>query len=75
MNGVEERATKTTLIAEVDLPLFLAFKKYHKEFMIMYNAGVFNLQFGKATINKHEGHIQSVNIEERTYQYKSTPDT
>lgn len=38
-------------------------------FKILREAGVFDLQHGKVTINMHEGHIQSIVIERRTYQH------
>lgn len=65
-NGDEQ---KEVVIAQIDVPLFLAFKEHYKDFVILCNAGVFGLPFGKAIINKHEGRIQSVVLEQRTYQY------
>lgn len=59
------------IIAAIDMPLYRAFLQHQKEFKVLLEAGVFELAHGKATINKHEGHIQNIHVEKRTYQYPS----
>lgn len=63
-------ADAEVLIARVDLPLFKAFLRYREPFSVMVQAEVFDVPFGKAVLNFHEGHIQNIHIERRTYQHR-----
>ncbi len=38
----------------------------------MNNGNVFDCQHGKITINMHEGHVQTIMVENRTYQHVSS---
>ena len=59
------------LIAHVDLPLFKAFLAHKEPFEIMLKSEVFDLQHGKAILNFHEGRVQNIVIERRTYQHQT----
>ena len=60
------------LLARVDLPLFKAFLRHREPFATMVQAEVFEIAYGKAVLNFHEGHIQNISVERRTYQHKGT---
>lgn len=45
----------------------------HRAMLEAMNHGkIFDCQHGKITINMHEGHVQSVTVENRTYQHVAT---
>ena len=53
------------MIATGDLSLFKAFLAHKQKFEVLLQAGVFELADGKATVNFHSGHVQTVLVEER----------
>ena len=61
------------MIATGDLSLFKTFLRHKREFEVLVQAGVFELADGKATVNFHSGHIQTVLVEERRYQHIAPP--
>lgn len=52
-----------------DLPLFEAFLKNRTMIAALDAAGAFSTSHGKMTVSYHEGHIQTILIEERRYQH------
>lgn len=64
--GTPEYGMVTVTVEEAT---FKAFLRHQEKFAVLVAAGVFDLQHGKATINFHEGHVQSVHVEERRYQH------
>lgn len=61
------------IIATGDLSLFKSFLAHKRAFEVMLQSGVFDLADGKATINFHSGHVQTVLVEERRYQHVVLP--
>lgn len=55
------------LIAAEDANVFIAFKRNREKFLVMLNAGVFELDSGKAEVNIHNGQIQNIHIHRATY--------
>lgn len=39
---------------------------------VLLKAGLFEMQNGKATINFHEGHIQTVHLDTMTYKHPTS---
>lgn len=44
-----------------------------EKFFVLVQAGVFNVDYGRATLNFAEGQIASVSVEQRTYDRKVIP--
>lgn len=59
------------LVSQVDLPLFKAFLRHRDKFEALLEGEVFDVAHGKATINYHEGRVQSIQVERRTYQHQA----
>ena len=59
------------MLARVDLPLFKAFIRHKEPFEVLVHAEVFEMANGKAIVNFHDGRVQSVVLERRTYQHQS----
>lgn len=45
-------------------------KDVRDEILVLIEAGVFNVQYGRATLNFAEGKIAAISIEKRTYDRK-----
>ena len=50
-------------------------KSLRDKFLVMVQSGVFEAPTARVMINFHEGHIQSVNVDKRTYIHKDIPKT
>ena len=55
-------------ITIADQDMFLRFQKYHDLFKMLETKGVFDIQYGKATLNFAHGELQNVVKEEIIYK-------
>ena len=58
-------------MTEEDAKKFLLFQKYYNVFRTMDEKGVFDIQYGKATLNFAMGELQNVVKEEIVYHKKA----
>ena len=56
-------------LTEEDARLFIEYRRNQDNFLILHNAGIFNLTSGKIEININNNIIQSIYVRERTYEY------
>lgn len=54
--------------------LYETFKKNEEKFIVLLDAGLFDLSEGKAEVNCHNGQIQSISIHKRMYTRRSRND-
>ena len=59
--------TKITLTQE-DAKVYNAFRDNREKFIVLLNAGVFDLPSGKIEMNIHNEQIQSIHIHRMTYK-------
>jgi hypothetical protein len=58
----------TVFLTPLDAKKFLLFQKYYAVFDSLDKNGVFNMQFGKATLNFAHGELQNVIKEEMIFK-------
>lgn len=51
--------------------MFREFQKYNAVFALMIKNGVFDVQYGKCTLNFHAGELQNITKEEVVYKKMS----
>lgn len=66
----EYNMIQATIVKE-DADVFLAFQKHREKFLVLLEAGVFDLQGGQAEVNIINGQIQTVHIHNLTYKRTS----
>lgn len=71
MNGDRQQSEKKEIpsltLAGDDVALFLAAKENYVKFLALLESGIFSIDFGQAQVNVHDGHIQSIYVNRRTY--------
>ena len=75
MDEITTKKVVPIMITGEDAKVFLAFTANREKFLILLKAGVFDLDFGRAEINVHNGQVQNVHIDRMTYKREklSTP--
>lgn len=58
----------TLILSPTEIETFKRFQKYHDLFVTMENVGVFDIGFGKATLNYAGGILQNIVKEEIVYK-------
>ena len=58
-------------VAAIDGDLWRVLVENQEKLRTLVASGVLDLDFGKVVINVHDGHVQSVHVERRTYQRKA----
>lgn len=62
-----QTGTKITLTHE-DAKIYHAFRKNREKFIVLLEAGVFDLESGKVEVNIHNTQVQNVHIHRMTYK-------
>ena len=58
----------TVLMTDEEAAQFLMYQKYHALFVIMQNAGAFDVGYGKIVLNIAGGIVQNIQKEEIVYK-------
>lgn len=56
------------ILTQEDAKIYNAFRENREKFIALLEAGVFDLDSGKAEVNMHNGQVQSVHIHRMTYK-------
>lgn len=61
---------QTTVIhlTPIEAQLFLDFQKYHETFALLIKNGIFDIQYGKCTLNIAHGLVQTIVREDVVYK-------
>ncbi len=57
----------TIMLTTPEAMMFREYQQFHKAFAILVKSGVFDVQFGNASINIANGEIQNIKIEHVAY--------
>lgn len=64
MEIIIEQPTVPVYMTLTDVELFKLFQKNYDKFAILASKGVFGIQTGKATLNFHNGELQTIEKQE-----------
>ena len=65
-----QTGTRITLTQE-DAKIYYAFRENREKFIVLLEAGVFELKSGKIEVNIHNSQIQNIHIHRMTYKRAS----
>lgn len=54
----------TIILTTPEAMMFREFQQFHATFVLLVEKGVFDIQFGKATLNFQQGQLQNITKEE-----------